>query len=137
VSQPLHTVLAVCNGGNDSLARWVIFIAAALYLVAALTPIVRAEGSDERLVLLTLLVGSAVIGGFIFLGAIESQGGEFLPGLLLSFAIAALAAFGVAQTGRTSVGRALYVALVGDAFAPGALAVLLFAGLAIGSGCLE
>ena len=130
-------VLATCEGGNDTLALVAILFGLLLYLVAALAPLVRAEGRDERIALLVLLVGSAVIGGFIFLGSIEIQRGEFLPGLLLSLVLAALVGLGVAQAGRTTLGRALWTALAGSAFAPGGLVLLLFATLGIGTGCLD
>jgi hypothetical protein len=135
----VDTVLAVCGGGgNDALALIVILVVLSLYLVAALTPIVRADGPDERLVLLSLLVGSAMLGGFVFLSSDELFGGDYLAGFFVTWPLAAAIGLVVAHTTRrTSVGRAVFVALTGNVFVSGGLILLLYASVGIGTGCLD
>lgn len=134
-------MLAVCGGGGSDLAAWLIVAAALAVWVLVTALIVRAaRDRTERRLLLGLLIGSIVVGPLIiaafYQGVFGSDGniGKLALVLLIPGAIGA----GIAQlTEAADRLRAFVIGLWGAVFLGGAGVLLVFAFVAVGSGCIE
>jgi len=132
-------VLAVCGGGNDTVAIVVVLAIAALYLLAVGAALRGAEDGTERVKLIGVLVVSIVVGGVVFRGLDDISGfGDFLGRLIVALVISsAIALIGVARQREESAGRAVFVAAAGTVLIPFGIFILFFAAVGLGTGCLD
>jgi peptidoglycan/LPS O-acetylase OafA/YrhL len=140
MSAGVDTVLAVCGGGgSDAVGFIAVLVLGALYALAVLAAIGRAEDAEELAALIILLLVSVAIGGLFFLYPHGVSGnGDYLARFVISLVVAGVIGAGVvAKLGEQSAGRVFFIALAGDVLIPGGLFVLLFASVGLGTGCLD
>jgi hypothetical protein len=136
-------VLVACEsggGGSDALA-WLIIVLAFAAWLAVTVLIVRAarDGTEQRL-LLGLLFGSIVLGPLIIAGFYAGFFGDDSNVGKLAVLLLMPGALGAAIAHRTKAahgGRAFLISTWGAVFLLGAVAILLFAALVVGNGCIE
>jgi hypothetical protein len=133
-------VLAVCgSGGSDTAALIVVILILAAWGLGVWAIIWKGTESQERALLLFLLLASAPIATLMFLGPEGLTGdGDYLARFLLAVLLPTGIGLALALlTRRVNPGRAIAVAFSGAVLIPGGIFVLFFASLGIGTGCLD
>jgi hypothetical protein len=133
-------VLAVCgSGGSEAAALIAVALVLALWGFGVWAVVWLGTESQERALLLFLLLASAPIATLMFLGPEGLTGdGDYLARFLLAVLVPTGIGLAVALfTRRVGPGRAIAVAFSGAVLIPGGIFVLLFASLGLGTGCLD
>lgn len=132
----MHAVLAICGGGNDTVA-WAFVAGAILAWIGVAALIIRAgSGIAERVLLASLLIVSVPIGPWIFFanpnGLATNESSRFFLALLLPGVIGT----GVALASRKAHGaRAFLASSWGALFVTAGFFIVLAAFFGFGSGC--
>ncbi|HEY3552340.1 MAG TPA: hypothetical protein VGK66_01505 [Solirubrobacterales bacterium] len=131
----MSTVLAVCGGGNNTLAIVFLLVVAAVYALTVIAGVRRAEDATEMLVLIALFLVSAVVSGLIFF---FPGGNPSVARFVISIVVTGGMALVIAAKWREEIaGRAVFVAFAGDLLVPGGFVALLIAAFGIGEACLD
>jgi hypothetical protein len=134
-------VLAVCGGGGNDVAAWLIVLAAFLVWVAGTVLIVKsARDKKEKRLLIALLIVSIPLGPALiaaFYDGVFGSDADFGKLVLLLLVPGAIGA-GIALFTRAGHGlRAFLASTWGVIFIGGVGMIMFFAALAAGGGCLE
>jgi len=132
----MHAVLAICGGGNDTVA-WAFVAGAILAWLGVAALIVRAgSGTAERVLLAGLLIVSVPISPWIFFmnpnGLATDESSRFFLALLLPGVVGT----GIALATKKAHGaRAFFASSWGALFVTAGFFIVLAAWFGSGSGC--